>query len=56
MDDDDRYRPPRKPIPLVLWALIGFVVVLAFLFFMRAMNPPSAGMSPPTPDIVAPKS
>ena len=53
MDPD---RPPRKPIPLLLWVLIGFFVVLGFLFLMRTLNPPGAGMGPPTPDLVAPKS
>ena len=51
MSRDER---PRKPIPLLLWALIGFVLVLGFLFILRAMNTPSAGFAPPTPDIAAP--
>lgn len=52
---DDRDRPPRKPIPLILWVLIGFVLVLGFMFAMRALNPPSAGMGPPvTAPVAAP--
>jgi hypothetical protein len=50
-DQDPR---PRRPIPLLLWALLGFVVVLVFMFTMRALNPPSAGMGPPQPDVILP--
>lgn len=46
MNQDDR---PRKPIPLILWALIGFVLVLGFLFIMRAANSPGAEVAPPSP-------
>ncbi|CAN7435110.1 hypothetical protein LJR164_002803 [Phenylobacterium sp. LjRoot164] len=53
-DDDLPPQPPRKPIPLFLWALIGFLVVLGFMFAMRALNPPGAGMGGTSPDIVLP--
>ena len=43
---DDRERPPRKPIPLILWALIGFLLVIGFMFALRAMNAPAAGVGP----------
>lgn len=46
--------PPRKPIPLIIWAGLGFLAVLAFGFLLRALNPPELGRTPPTPDIVAP--
>lgn len=39
---------------MLLWALLGFVVVLGFMFTMRALNPPSAGMGPPQPDVILP--
>lgn len=51
MSQDDR---PRRPIPLILWALIGFVLVLGFLFIVRAANPPAAGIAPPSPGYVVP--
>ena len=47
---------PRRPIPLLLWALLGVVVVLGFMITMRALNPPSAGMGPPQPDVILPES
>ena len=53
MNQDDR---PRKPIPLILWALIGFVLVLGFLFILRAANPPGAGMTPASPGNDVPAS
>lgn len=54
MSDDDLPPPRRKPIPLFFWAVIGFLLVLGFMFAMRALNPPSAGMSAPAPDLVLP--
>ncbi|WP_293403140.1 hypothetical protein [Phenylobacterium sp.] len=54
MSDDDLPPPRRKPIPLFLWAVIGFLLVLGFMFAMRALNPPSMGMSAPPPDITTP--
>ncbi len=42
-DPDPR---PRRPIPLLLWALLGFVVVLGFMFTLRVLNPPGAGVMP----------
>lgn len=41
MDEDQP--PPRRPIPLVLWALLGFLLVLAFLFAMRELSPSGLG-------------
>ena len=51
---DDPPPPRRKPIPLFLWALIGFLLVLGFMFAMRALNPPSLGSGVRAPDIVLP--
>ena len=45
---------PRKPIPLLLWALIGFVLVFGFIVLMRALNPPAAGIGPASPIIAVP--
>lgn len=45
---------PQKPIPLLIWAALGFVLVLGFIVLLRALNPPGVGRTPPTPDIVAP--
>ncbi len=42
----DRDPRPRRPIPLLLWALLGFVVVLGFMFTLRVLNPPGAGVMP----------
>lgn len=54
MSNDDLPPPRRKPIPLFLWAVIGFLLVLGFMFAMRALNPPTAGVSIQPPDIVLP--
>ena len=35
--------PPRRPIPLLLWAVLGFFRVLAFLFALRELNPAGLG-------------
>lgn len=43
-DPDPR---PKRPIPLLLWALLGFVVVLGFMFTLKALKP--------QPDVVAPQ-
>ena len=50
----NQYPRPRKPIPLLLWALLGFVVVLGFMFTLRVLNPPSAGMAPPQGYVIVP--
>ncbi|MBB3889411.1 hypothetical protein GGQ61_000108 [Phenylobacterium haematophilum] len=54
MSDDDPPPPRRKPIPLFLWAVIGFLLVLGFMFAMRALNPTSLGTRVPAPDIALP--
>jgi hypothetical protein len=41
MDEDQP--PPRRPIPLTLWALLGFLLVLGFLFAMRELKAPGLG-------------
>lgn len=41
MDEDQP--PPRRPIPLLIWAALGFFLVLGFLFVMRELNPPGLG-------------
>lgn len=51
---NDQAPRPRKPIPLLLWTLIGFVLVFGFMVLMRALNPPSAGMGPASPIIAVP--
>ena len=51
---DPREPRPSKPIPLLIWAALGFVLVLGFMVLLRALNPPDIGRTPPTPDIVAP--
>ncbi|WP_255352723.1 MULTISPECIES: hypothetical protein [unclassified Phenylobacterium] len=43
MSDDEPPPPRRKPIPLFLWTIIGFLVAIAFMFTMRALNPPGIG-------------
>jgi hypothetical protein len=48
-------KPPRKPIPIIIWVGLGFVVMLLFLFALRTLNPPSPGMGPAMPDVVVPK-
>ena len=45
---------PRKPIPLLLWALLGFVVVLGFMFTLRVLKPPSAGVAQPQGYVIVP--
>jgi len=35
--------PPRRPIPLLLWAVLGFFLILAFLFALRELNPAGLG-------------
>lgn len=54
VSNDDLPPPRRKPIPLFLWAVIGFLLVLGFMFALRALNPPSMGASVPAPDIALP--
>ena len=54
MSDDDLPPPRRKPIPLFLWAVIGFLLVLGFMFAMRALNPPPLGISAPAPLLEVP--
>ena len=56
MSDDDLPPPRRKPIPLFLWAVIGFLLVLGFMFAMRALSPHAEGVSAPAPDLVLPNS
>lgn len=51
---NDQDQRPRKPIPLLLWALIGFALVFGFMVLMRTLNPPSAGMGPASPIIAVP--
>lgn len=46
--------PPRRPIPLLIWAGLGFVAVIVFAMVLRAMNPAGVGVTPPMPDIVVP--
>ena len=46
--------PRRKPSPLFLWAVIGFLLVLGFMFAMRALSPHAEGVSAPAPDLVLP--
>lgn len=50
-DQDPR---PKRPIPLLLWALLGFVVVLGFMFTLRVLNPPSAGVALPQGYVIVP--
>ena len=40
MNDD---RKPRRPIPLLLWAVLGFALVLGFLFLLRRIAPDGLG-------------
>ena len=56
MSDDDLPPPRRKPIPLFLWAVIGFLLVLGFMFAMRALSPHAEGVSAPASDLVLPDS
>lgn len=56
MSDDDLPPPRRKPIPLFLWAVIGFLLVLGFMFAMRALSPHAEGVSAPAPNLVLPDS
>jgi hypothetical protein len=51
---DPREPRPSKPIPLLIWAALGFVLVLGFMVILRVLNPPDIGRAPPTPDIVVP--
>ena len=44
----------RKPIPLLLWTVLGFVLVMIFMFLLRGANPPGVGVGPPTPAVIAP--
>jgi len=53
MSKDER---PHKPIPLVLWAIIGFVLVLGFMFALRAVNQHSAGIEPPMTEVAIPNA
>jgi hypothetical protein len=39
MSDPDR-PPPQKPIPLILWAGLGFVAVLIFAMLLKAFGGP----------------
>ena len=48
--------PRRKPIPLFLWAVIGFLLVLGCLFAARGLSPQAEGVSAPAPDLVLPDS
>lgn len=45
---------PQKPIPLLIWAALGFVLVLGFMVLLRALNPPGVGGGPAVPDVVVP--
>lgn len=45
---------PQKPIPLLIWVALGFVLVLGFMLLLRALNPPGVGRGPARPDVVAP--
>ena len=45
---------PGKPISLLFWALLGFVVVFGFMFTLRVLNPPSAGMALPRGYVIVP--
>ena len=47
---------PKKPIPLLLWALLGFVLVLGFMFTLRVLNPAAAGVAMPQGYVVAPNA
>ncbi|MDP3746966.1 MAG: hypothetical protein Q8Q88_07940 [Phenylobacterium sp.] len=51
---DDEGPRESKPIPLIIWVVLGFLVVLGFMVALRAVNPPGAGMGPPTPDVIVP--
>lgn len=47
MDDDDlppSERPERKPIPLLLWFVIGLGLVFGFMAILRFFNPPGLGV------------
>lgn len=56
MSDFDDLPPPRrkKPVPLILWVMLGFVVMLGFMLALKALNPQELGKTPPIPDVVVP--
>lgn len=35
--------PPSKPIPLLIWAALGFAAVLGFAMLLRAFSHPGIG-------------
>ncbi len=45
---------PKKPIPLLLWALLGFVLVLGFMYTLRALSPQAAGLAMPQGYVIVP--
>ncbi|WP_332764678.1 hypothetical protein [Phenylobacterium sp.] len=51
---DDEGPRESKPIPLFIWVALGALVVLGFMFLLRAANPAGEGMGPPTREVIVP--
>ncbi len=54
MSDDPIKPPPEKPIPTMIWVMLGIVVVLGFVVLLKLFSPSGVGKGPATPDVVAP--
>jgi len=39
MSDDEPPPPPPRPIPGVIWAVLGLVIVVLFILVMKVMGP-----------------
>ncbi|UTP38382.1 hypothetical protein M9M90_14300 [Phenylobacterium sp. LH3H17] len=51
---DDEGPRESKPIPLFIWVALGALIVLAFMFLLRAATPAGEGMGPPTAAMITP--
>jgi len=43
MSDPDQPPPSQKPVPLIIWAGLGFVVVLVFAVLLKTFSHPGIG-------------
>ena len=53
---DDRFRPARRPIPRLIWILLGLLVALVFAVALGLVGPETPGIGQSGADIVSPQA